>query len=111
MRPAELLLQKGLQAWLAPYAGYLLEVLSYNGRRYTITSVYRSPEKQQQCWDRFKAGLSKYPAAPPGHSKHEQGRAFDFTADEDTLRLAGAFWESMGGRWGGRFKDPIHFEA
>jgi len=99
-----------MQPWLAPYLGYLLEVLTYNGRRYTITSVRRSREKQQQLWDRFQAGLSKYPAAPPGTSKHELGRALDITSDATTLRQAGAFWESMGGRWGGDV-DPIHFQA
>lgn len=29
----------------------------------------------------------------------------------DQLRAAGELWESWGGRWGGRFNDPIHFEV
>lgn len=30
---------------------------------------------------------------------------------DDQLELAGRVWESWGGRWGGRFGDPIHFEV
>lgn len=110
MRPAEKLLQGGVQPWLAPYLGYLLEVLEYNGRSYTITSMFRSREKQQQLYDRYVAGLSKYPAAPPGHSYHEAGRAMDITSDPITLEQAGALWRSWGGGWGGAV-DPIHFQA
>jgi len=110
VRPADLLLQKGMASWLAPYAGYLLEVLEYNGRSYTITSVFRSREKQQQLYDRYVAGLSQYPAAPPGHSDHEVGRAMDITSDSTTLEQAGRLWQSWGGKWGGSV-DPIHFAA
>lgn len=110
MRPGDLLEQKGMQPWLAPYAGWLLEVLERNGRAYTITSVYRSRQKQQQLYDRWLAGLSPYPAAPPGRSMHELGRAMDITSDEDTLRQAGELWQRMGGTWGSS-RDPIHFHA
>lgn len=30
--------------------------------------------------------------------------------DERYLEPLGRVWESWGGRWGGRFNDPIHFE-
>lgn len=110
MKPVDLLLQKGMEPWLAPYAGWLLEVLEANGRAYTVTSVRRSWAKQQQLYDRWIAGLSRYPAVPPGRSMHQLGRAMDFTSDETTLRQAGALWQSIGGKWGGE-KDPIHFHA
>jgi hypothetical protein len=43
---------------------------------------------------------------------HELGLAFDlWINDEDQLDDLGAVWEEMGGIWGGRFRDRIHFEA
>lgn len=42
---------------------------------------------------------------------HERRRALDVDADPQTLLLMGLWWEWAGGRWGGRFGDPIHFEA
>jgi LAS superfamily LD-carboxypeptidase LdcB len=61
---------------------------------------------------RYVAGQSKYPAAPPGRSYHNYGRAFDVDdASPAQLAAMGQLWESWGGRWGGRFGDPIHFEA
>jgi hypothetical protein len=61
---------------------------------------------------RYVAGQSRYPAAPPGRSYHNFARAFDVDdRDPDQLVQMGAVWESWGGRWGGRFGDPIHFEA
>lgn len=99
-----------MQPWLAPYLGYLLEVLEFNGRPYTITSMFRSRERQAQLYDRYRAGLSQYPAAPPGSSYHEVGRAMDVSAEVATLEQLGAVWQSMGGTWGGA-RDPIHFQA
>jgi len=29
----------------------------------------------------------------------------------DHLEWLGQVWEAAGGKWGGRFKDPIHFEV
>jgi len=57
-----------------------------------------------------EAGL---PAAPPGRSKHERGRAVDIVFyPADFAPVAGEVWEALGGLWGGRFKayDPVHFE-
>jgi hypothetical protein len=52
-------------------------------------------------------------------SRHIAGRAIDLgflgisPAPLDWLRPGGLLWESMGGRWGGRFQspDPIHFDG
>jgi LAS superfamily LD-carboxypeptidase LdcB len=97
-----------LQYWLAPYAEALL---SYFPQR-RVTSTYRSYSEQYMLYRRYLLGYSKYPAAPPGRSMHNYGRAFDVDdADPDELALMGATWENWGGRWGGRFGDPIHFEA
>lgn len=95
----------GLQPWLRPWAVALLQYYP----RLTITSVRRSYTEQLKLWNNRQN--NPYPVAPPGSSKHELGRAFDVVGPDDVLRAAGATWESWGGRWGGRFHDPIHFEA
>lgn len=76
-----------------------------------VTSSRRSSSEQARLYRLFLAGKTSYPVAPPGRSKHEKGRAIDLYAQPETLRRLGALWESAGGRWGGRFKDPIHFEV
>jgi LAS superfamily LD-carboxypeptidase LdcB len=76
-----------------------------------VTSTVRTYMQQKRLYRRFLSGLSPYPAAPPGHSMHELGRAFDLGGlDASELQQLGQTWESWGGRWGGRFGDPIHFE-
>ena len=42
---------------------------------------------------------------------HEYGRAFDLAGDDNILEALGSLWERIGGRWGGRGGDPVHFEA
>lgn len=77
-----------------------------------LTSTGRSRTEQVKLYRRYLAGKSKYPAAPPGTSKHELGLAFDvWHQDPRVLQWLGKVWESWGGRWGGRFNDPIHFEV
>ena len=106
-----------LQRSLRPYAEGLLEVARVAGLRATVTSVYRSRAKQRRLYNAYIRGESVFPAAPPGCSSHESGLAFDVVIrkgrdlDLDALRELGKVWESWGGVWGGRFKDPIHFSA
>lgn len=95
----------GLQSWLRPYASALVAYFP----RLTITSVRRSRTQQLALW--YNRHNNPYPVAPPGTSKHELGLAWDMVGPEDQLELAGRTWESWGGRWGGRFGDPIHFEV
>lgn len=101
-----------LQPWLKPYAEFLVRVAEYNGFSPTITSVYRSPAKQQVLYERWKAGKSDIPAAPPGHSQHEHRTAFDLVVRQGyrspQQAALGALWRQMGGRWGGDV-DPVHF--
>lgn len=90
-----------LQAWLGSQ-----RVLS------TVTSTVRSARDQDFLWRRYKAGTSGgLPAAPPGHSAHEYGWAFDLIVEPSNLQSAvGRAWENLwGGKWGGS-KDPVHFE-
>lgn len=102
-------------------ANWFVGVLAQVGLRPTITSVRRSRRTQEKLYNDYVSGRSRFPAARPGTSKHERGLAFDIffpsfkglsTAQLTTaLEPVGRLWESMGGRWGGRFKDPIHFEV
>lgn len=66
-------LSPGIRAnaeWLVSYA-------KRHGVKVTVTSVRRSRAKQQQLYENWKAGLSKWPANPPGQSAHEYGLAWD----------------------------------
>ena len=100
----------GLRPELTPYFEYLVAVATYVDPSARVTSGYRSTAQQAYLYRRYLAGLSQFPAAPPGRSLHEQGRAIDMVARPEVLRWLGQFWVSWGGRWGGD-RDPIHFEA
>ncbi len=78
----------------------------------TITSTVRSGRDQDFLWRRYQAGQSGgLPAAPPGHSAHEYGWAFDMVVSPVEYQSAvGKAWERLwGGKWGGS-RDPVHFE-
>ena len=96
-----------LQPWLYPWARWLIGQAPY----VQVSSVYRTAQYQRQLYLAFLRGESRYPAAPPGRSYHEYGRAFDLIGPPEVLQQLGETWEAVGGRWGGRFGDPIHFEA
>ena len=85
------------------------EALFALARGASITSVRRSRTQQGMLYRRYLAGRSKYPAAPPGHSMHEVGRAFDLKATDQELARLGSIWIAAGGTWSAR--DNIHFEA
>lgn len=98
----------GLQTWLIPYAEYLYATADYNGLAPRVTSVFRSRQKQAVLYDRYLRGNHPLPVAPPGRSKHQFGLAFDMvTSNQEAI---GAFWQRMGGTWGGS-SDPVHFEV
>lgn len=94
-------------------AELLIRTLTAAGITVRITSVRRSMDEQRRLYQNFLAGLSKYPAAPPGHSQHAVGNAFDIHLEPNTdrvYRAAGIVWEYLGFTWGGRFGDRIHFD-
>lgn len=96
---------------LRPYAEALMQALTDAGANPRVTSTIRSIQTQKRLYEAYIQGNSRYPAAPPGYSAHEQGWAFDLSVNDDSwLSDAGDLWESWGGTWGGRFNDPIHFE-
>ena len=100
-----------LQPWLQPYAEWLVSAAPYAGARSVrITSVTRSRAQQAALYRRFLAGRSRFPAAPPGRSKHEYGVAWDMVTEPYwVLGTLGGWWKQLGGIWSPR--DAIHFEA
>ena len=100
-----------LEPWLTPWARWLVSVAPYAGvRSVRITSVWRSRAKQQALYDNFLAGRAMFPAAPPGRSRHEYGRAWDMVTEPySALPILGSWWQQVGGTWNS--SDVIHFEA
>lgn len=99
----------GLDPAFRPYAEALYHVAARLDPGARITSAFRSRAEQTRLYRRYLAGLSRFPAAPPGRSHHEYGRAIDMVARPEVLRRLGAAWASIGGTWGGE-RDPIHFQ-
>lgn len=104
---------------LRPFASALVDAANRAGFGVRVTSTRRNHAEQKRLYSDFLAGSSKYPVAPPGHSSHEYGWAFDCVpAVIETqpklalkqLRAMARLWKSWGGAWGGSFRDPIHFE-
>jgi hypothetical protein len=101
-----------LRADVRPWAYALMDAAHRAGWAPKVSSVFRSAEYQKRVYARYKAGLSAYPAAPPGSSQHERGLAFDLHPNLGIarLRVLGAAWRKAGFTWGGEFADPIHFD-
>jgi hypothetical protein len=74
----------------------------------TVTSGVRSSAKQAQLYAAYQAGKSKYPAAPPGRSLHEQGRAIDLDTTTEYRPYLTAVMERHGFKWLGD-RDPVHY--
>lgn len=92
----------------------LLEYARALGLTPEVSSSYRSCEQQ---WKLYKQGRSSagnvITWAPGCMSWHTHGRAVDLNlgnVSADYYRVLGEYWESMGGKWGGRFRDDVHFE-
>jgi len=101
-----------LNPQLRPWAQALFNVATRFELSPRVTSTFRSLDEQRSLYERFLRGESRFPAAPPGMSRHNFGLAFDMqmnsTQGQDFI---GRVWESWGGRWGGRFNDDIHFDT
>ena len=93
-----------------PYARDLRDIAGAAGLQPRITSTRRSNAEQKRLYDRYLAGLSGLPAAPPGQSAHEYGYAMDMVVTPyEALADLGRIWQEAGGVWGGQ-RDPVHFE-
>jgi len=101
---------RGLEWWMQESAEYLVRVAAYNGLAPRITSIRRSWSEQKRLYEAYLQGRSQFPAAPPGKSLHQYGRAFDMIVNQEwAYAPLGSLWKSMGGRW--YAADRIHFEA
>ena len=89
-----------------PAAEWLFHVAQYNRLRPILTSGFRSLDHQKRLYAAYKRGANPYPVAPPGRSMHNYGLAIDMVSSNNAA--LGAYWESLGGRWGGK-RDPVHF--
>lgn len=94
---------------LRPWARHLYQTAERYGLRPRITSTYRSISTQRRLYNEYRAGRRAFPVAPPGRSLHNFRLAFDMVSDNNDW--LGQVWEYWGGRWGGRFRDPIHFDT
>ena len=89
------------QRWFTGMIGELIAFAYASGYELTFGDAYRSPDIDY------------------GHqnSLHKVRLAVDFNLFKDGVYLTktsdheplGIFWESIGGTWGGRFKDGNHF--
>lgn len=78
------------------------------GYRLTFGEAYRTPEQ---------AALNAKSGKGIANSLHTQRLAVDFNlfvngqyqAGTEAYKPLGEYWESIGGSWGGRFKDGNHF--
>lgn len=98
---------QGLEPWLRPYATWLYQVAQQYGLQPRVTSVRRTWGRQKVLYDRYMRGESTLPAAPPGRSLHQYGRAFDMVTNSPSA--LGSVWRRMGGKW--YESDPPHFEV
>ena len=89
----------------------LLQACAEAGLQARVTSTVRTTREQSFLYKRYLSGASALPAAPPGHSAHEYGWAFDMiVTPSDYQANVGKAWQQVwGGTWGGSV-DPVHFE-
>jgi len=97
-----------LNPQVRPYFQWLYEVGKHLGLKPTITSTLRTREEQQALYERYKAGKSRFPAAPPGKSLHEHGLAMDLVSQDNEL-LARYWKHYLGGFWSPT--DSVHFDV
>lgn len=109
---------RSLDARVQPFVSAFLRKLAEFGIKAELTSTRRDLNEQKRLWDCYqrtgcancRRGPGCFPAAPPGQSVHALGFAFDLRLTPPVYSQVGAFWESLGFTWGGRFSDPIHFD-
>lgn len=93
-----------------PAAQALVRWLQRRGIRVTVTSARRSYATQAALYAKCQRQACPYPVAPPGHSQHALGLAWDMVLEPPAYALAGRAWEHIGRTWGGRFGDKVHFD-
>lgn len=89
--------------------GLLIEWAYANGYELTVGDAYRDP--------RLHGAMGESKGYGAASSCHKLRLAIDFNLFRDGVflqatedhKLLGEYWESMGGSWGGRFKDGNHY--
>jgi len=87
-----------------------LNALKSNGVKYRVTSTKRSWSEQSRLYQKFLAGESRFPAAPPGTSRHQLGQAIDVVFDDPgglEIAVQSAAIHLL--RWAGP-GDSVHFD-
>lgn len=80
------------------------------GFQAVITSTFRTRSEQQFLFDQFQRGLTSFPVAPPGTSRHEFGLAVDLVViPPNRLPELVEIMRSVGFRWAGP-TDSVHFD-
>lgn len=102
-------LSNRLHPKLRTIARYLPRAARQFGFTARVTSGYRSTALQARLYAEYRAGRSRYPAQPPGQSKHEKGLALDVLSNHTGKLVALLTDPSVGLAWAGPV-DPIHFE-
>ena len=87
---------------------WCVDIADYYGIAVTVTSTWRSMEKQAELRAAWEAGLSRWPANRPGESAHNYGLAWDSVVDERHQRLWKRIREFAG--WRVPTNDIIHAE-
>jgi uncharacterized protein YcbK (DUF882 family) len=88
----------------------MLRLLKDAGIKATVTSGYRSIEKQRELYERARRGQSKLPAAKPGYSTHNYGFAVDVILVGVQQSILGEAARAVGLVWAGP-SDPVHVDA
>lgn len=102
----------GLDPTFARAIGSLVAAARAAGYRVAYVSGYRSDAHQRQLYQDCQRRRCPYPVARPGTSMHARRVAVDLHVEpEKGYRVLGEAWERMGGTWGGRFRDRVHFDA
>ena len=90
-----------------------------HGIKISYNSTWRTAQEQIELYKKYGGKR----AAKPGNSPHEKGIAVDLSTtsingnkrlNEENQAILGAYWESLGYRWGGHFTnftpEPWHFD-
>lgn len=77
----------------------------------------RSVARQAKLYWACKRGTGSCPAAPPGRSAHQYGKALDingFSPEKDKAKIESVLkrhpFIEWGGNWKGKTNDPPHFQ-
>ena len=80
------------------------------GIELVVTSTWRSQREQEFLYNQFLRGLSSFPVAVPGTSRHQSGLAVDVVAlPPSGLPLLVDAMRASGFKWAGP-SDSVHFD-